>query len=832
MMKRLVSILFFAFLFLLAAALVVPGFIDWNKHKGIIIAQLEPYVQRKIEVAGNVSFKVLPNPQILLEDVSIENLLKLKTLEVKVKLGPLLEGKFEVENVNLVEPELTFEVKEDGSAAWKGVLAADGGKAPPKINVAAVSLNQVTLTQGKLNYINKSSGAEWHIEQLNLRIAADTLLGPYRMTGDMVYNGKTVNIDIGTGKYDEATPMPVRAAFMSVEGLPQVKLNGVVDLKSGFDVQGELGIEQGTLASIFGDTFSKNVYFLNDIADLRGILDLKANEIKLTDIKAKIGQQGGFTGKISALLAAGKKPLVTAELDGEDLKIFGKVGFLQGPENFDMRLALKGKRIAWNDLKISAVSLTAEGNAREWVIKSMTAEMAGQSVFKVSGLVTPKDKLASVKLSLTSEDISLCVIGAPFKKGKLDGSLDIRPEKISLYNFEASLAEGEKISGIINVDRKSEKFSADVNVTGGLAGLEGFSLKGNVADKTLTGEITAESIDFDKLNGGTVESLVVKAKKMIWRDNEISGADMKLEMKDGKTRISGLKGKMWDGDLAAEAEGASGAGTLKGTLTNADLDKFRLLLELDGFILGKGDIVFDLKDNGSREKMFHSMSGEFKIKTGELVVDKFDVSELPNLLAQLKTPPENLQELMLKSIKGGEGIFKNAEASFKIADGKFVFDTFKLSNADADVAVKGEYDLGPEKYSITADVKPKADIPAFTVTAPGYGFDVAPFNEYISKNNPVEVAPAPEPMAIPPAEASGTIVPEIPPAPETPVAAEPEEEDMVKGILDRLDETPPEESEQELPVEEDPPLQITPETEAPEEEILPPEEDIEAPLLP
>lgn len=785
MMKKIVAWLFFMMLGLLGIALVAPSFIDWNKHKDLIVSQLEDYVDRKVEVAGEVSFSVLPNPRILLQDVSVEGILKLKTLEASIGLKPLLEGKFEVENVNLVEPQVTFEVDENGKASWTGVLK-EREKTAGGLKAGSISLNQVTLSHGKLSYISKVSGLEWHIDQLNLRIAADTLLGPYLVTGDMLYNDKPVNVEIGTGKYDRTAPVPLRMTFMPIEGLPEVKLNGVIDLKSGFDVQGEVGLEQGTVASLFASPFLKDIYFLNEIASLSGMLEVRGGDIRVTEIKGKIGQKGSVSGKLDVKLVAGKKTAVTADIDAKDLKVYGKAGFMPAPENFDLKLKADGKNIQWGDMTLPAVSATAESGIREWVVKSMALDMPGKSSFRLSGVVTPSRKTAAMTMDIDAEDLSAVVAGVPFKAFKMTkGTLDITPEKISIYNFDAAAGEGQKIAGALHVDRASETFAADATLQGSLQGITGFIFKGKITGKAVEGEVTADVIDTDALPDDVDAVLDVKAKKLAWRQNDILDASMKMELHGTRTKVSGLKGTLWGGALAAEAEGDNGAGTLKGSLTGAELDTLRTHLELDGFTVGKGDIEFDLKDDGSREKMFHAISGDVKFRAGTLTIDKFDTADLGKLLGQLSSPPENLKELAVKSLKGGDGVFSNVEAAMKIGGGKFTFDGFTLSNADADIKVKGEYDLGPEKYAMTADVKPRDDVPAFTISAPGYVMDDKPFRDYIIRKNPPPPAPAPVPEPAPVLEAlPAGENPAEPAAPEAPAVPD----NPVGDILNRLDE--------------------------------------------
>ena len=47
---------------LVAAALVVPSFLDWNQYKAEIATLVESATGRKIDIRGDVSLAVLPAP--------------------------------------------------------------------------------------------------------------------------------------------------------------------------------------------------------------------------------------------------------------------------------------------------------------------------------------------------------------------------------------------------------------------------------------------------------------------------------------------------------------------------------------------------------------------------------------------------------------------------------------------------------------------------------------------------------------------------------------------------------------------------------------------------
>ncbi len=222
MMTRIVKILFFMGVLLLIVCFVAPSFIDWNQHKAEVMAQISPYFQRKVDVAGKISLMILPQPEIMLESVSIANadgakaasLITLKSLEARIKLEPLLEGRVEVENINLTEPVLNLEVAGDGKTNLAGVLASstDLGAA-----AGAVQLNQVTITHGTLHYFGQLTGTEKTFENLNLSVKADTLLGPYKIVGDMQYQKTRVNVDMDTGVFDKGMSSPVHITLLPAD---------------------------------------------------------------------------------------------------------------------------------------------------------------------------------------------------------------------------------------------------------------------------------------------------------------------------------------------------------------------------------------------------------------------------------------------------------------------------------------------------------------------------------------------------------------------------------------------------------------------------------------
>ena len=571
MMKRIVATLFFLSLTLAAAALVAPSMIDWSQHKEALLGQLRPYLQRDIQVAGDVKFRLIPSPQILLDDVTIANaeggkapsFMKLKQLEARISLQPLLQGRFEVETINLSDPEVNLEILPGGKPNWSDILKQkeedDSGDFQARAD--SVQLNQVTMTNGTVHYTNADTGSSWQVESLNLAVGADTLFGPYRIKGDMQYNKSSVGIEATTGKYEKGTPVPVNIGFTPVEGLPVVKFGGVADFAEGFALQGELNIDQGKLASLFPDNdFLQNISFMNDIATLTGMLDVKGPTVKLGDIKATLDKKGEFSGVVSVQFAQGEKPDVSAELTAANLKIGEHVDFMAVPDGFTAHLKFKGKNISWGDVNIPSGDISIDTDKAEWVLKDTHIDLPGKTKIKLAGVITPKTKYAAYSMQVSTDELSKMVaalgldadniiraVGDSGIVHKLEwsSSMDVKPEQISLFDISAKANDKAAISGVLNVLRgKAQGFTAHLTLTDVDFGALDADSRKTFGDKLLKSPATLE------LSGKNIT------------DGDLVIADVEFK---GKVDPSGLLIEKMEGALSP-----SGSFTLTGKLAGLE----------------------------------------------------------------------------------------------------------------------------------------------------------------------------------------------------------------------------------------------------------------------
>lgn len=487
MMKRIVAALFVLLLVALALLLVVPNFIDWNKHKDTLAVHAAAYLQRDVKIGGDITFRLLPNPQLSVSDVSVASVegakapdfFKLRQLEAKIRFAPLLEGHVEIEKIHLVEPELVLEVLADGRASWQGLMQGDAARKPVVFGEQgdAVKLEDVTLKGGRIRYVQASSGVDMALEHLNLSVAAPSLRGPYKIVGDMRFRDVPVSVEATTGQADEKG-MPLNILFQPLEKLPQLSLKGTLGKNAeGAFYEGDIQLEQGAPASLFTQTFLSAPAWMQEDMSLNGKLSMRAGLLTLENIDGRSGKNGKVSGKVSLSRPPMEAPVLDVALKLAHLPLGGKEMAL--PEGMRAKLSLEAEDALWRGQRLPSVKLLAESGGQAWMVRKLSAQLAGKAEFEAEGTVRPEQQTQSLKINFSTADIAVFAKSyagflpaaaanilpqLPVQDVKLTGNLDIRGDRTSLYNFNATSGAEGKAGGVLNFSGK--EMEARLNLFG------------------------------------------------------------------------------------------------------------------------------------------------------------------------------------------------------------------------------------------------------------------------------------------------------------------------------------------------------------------------------
>lgn len=538
MAKRFVKMLLLMLVIGAFLALVAPSFINWNKHKDTLIARLSRYTKDdiKIKVAGNVSLRMIPRPELLMENVSVykgdesNEILRLQQLGALIKFQPLLEGIIEFEYLELVNPILEVTANQQGEindiSIFKNSVPAS---AIGKTTAESILLNKVSILDGEIIYKNANKDIEVSLSDMDLSVEAESVLGPYNISGSMMYNQDTVGIEIKTSKYKEATPVTLNANFMPYDpstGFPEIKYSGVLDMETELALQGELNIANGFLNKIIADTNIKSISFMQDKIKLKSVFSANKNKMTLSNIEATMGKNTTIKGELAVDFPNDKYNVITADLETKNLVLTSRPVYTNTPQKFKGKVHLKGDNFVLAGESIPYADATIEFTPNIWQINS-SLYMKGSTKAQVSGKISPNGQSAAYRIKATTKDFKGFINNLPIPADNIFKSFEnnallngasfttditVRPKQVALNNLVAKLG-GADIKGAINIDRedKVKNFSASLSVdnlnlsAGQSKGFEDI-LKAIASYKTSL-DVTAKNL---QNNGVAIKDLAIK----------------------------------------------------------------------------------------------------------------------------------------------------------------------------------------------------------------------------------------------------------------------------------------------------------------------------------
>ena len=326
---------------LVVVALVAPSFVDWNDHKARLASYAKTFTGRILVIDGDIQAAILPSPVLIAQDVKLSNLegataaqmVRLKSVEVRVALGPLLGGNVEVQTVKLVDPVIDAEILADGRKNWEltgeggsqtatAPVPAKGGEPTSAEGTAAgaapsdppIRLESFVIENGTVIYRDARSGTVEKIEALNARIAAASLSGPVKSSGTLVARGIPLKFLANIGKIIQGRTVPISLALEVEPGGTKAQISGtVVSLTSAPKFKGKVKAEGANLAGLAGIAVDAGDLpgIVAQAFGLEGAVVASAEGAEVTDLALRLGE---IEAKGEIALALGETTNVSGQL--------------------------------------------------------------------------------------------------------------------------------------------------------------------------------------------------------------------------------------------------------------------------------------------------------------------------------------------------------------------------------------------------------------------------------------------------------------------------------------------------------------------------------------
>ena len=347
MVKKLALSVVAILVLLTGGLLILPSFWDWNAEKGRIAEEVRRLTGRDLVIVGDVSLQLLPRPAFSAGEVSLANveggssaqMIQLEELRIKVALFPLLKQQVLVETVTLVEPRVVLEVLPDGRRNWDfrsadpsadqaadpaaGTPLPGPGAAPSSDQGSggddAIRVDSFIVEGGTLLYRDAVTGIEERLTDLNAELAAESLAGPFVVSGSAAYQDILGEFDVSLGRVRDAGATALSFALRLPEAGASTQFSGALsrheDLRT---LRGRL-LAQGKsladlLASVLGPDQAppRHVALAQPFA-LEAEVSASPSEAEAADVTLQLGE---ISLKGESTVVLGDVPDITAKLSG------------------------------------------------------------------------------------------------------------------------------------------------------------------------------------------------------------------------------------------------------------------------------------------------------------------------------------------------------------------------------------------------------------------------------------------------------------------------------------------------------------------------------------
>lgn len=423
-MKKILIGIVVLLVLLIGGALAAPSFIDWNSYKGQIAAQVRESTGRELTIDGDITLSVLWTPTLSVSKVRFANvdggsapeMATLESLDVRLALTPLdwLDGNFQVERIELVQPTIFLETLADGRTNWQfqQAVAADAGAGGGAGGGRDIRLDSITITNGTLVYRDAATGREQRIEALNADLGATSLRGPFRADGSLSYQGVPVMFTTTASELSAGAPTQLNVQIGLAKTDTTLKFAGTVATAPEIGVKGRLDISTANLAlaldSLAPGTASGAPIALDKAFQIAGDIvyagtggEVQNLAVTLGDVTATgaVKFAPGTPARAEAKLGLNRLDLdallsamATAEGEADPVAQTGEGGGgFALPQDIDATVAVAVGAISYRGGVINDARLAAELSKGQLTLSELSALLPGGSSISAAGTVAAAD---------------------------------------------------------------------------------------------------------------------------------------------------------------------------------------------------------------------------------------------------------------------------------------------------------------------------------------------------------------------------------------------------------------------------------------------------------
>lgn len=478
MWKKIILLTVILALTALVGSTIYVNNIDWNKHKDKIAQQFSEATGKQVVFKGAVTLNVFPSTYLEVSDIEIYNpnagtandkvlLANIKKIVAQLSLRSLISGNFNVEKMNMFEPEIFVEQYKGGKINWHSDSAGQQNLAFENIEV---SLDSLMVEKAKLHIKAAEYDVSTTLEDINAEIISQSLFGPYRIEGSYNKGGNPRGFAISLGQFSSNFATSVNAVLSHPQSDSYVRFDGTVLLQNDA-INGNLVFESQNpvnfLNSTFGYKFSEEYEYPTAVAML---LKTDKSQVSVENIVIKYGMSVGAGNVLIPRMEnkIGDKGMQRRRVDAVfnmtelqlDPLIFMARDFVKMYDNkkpyipeydFDVIADFKSVKTMYNNQVIRDFDLSVDFVDNVLKVQNLSATMPGETSAKIKGEISSIEKQMTYSFDVTTASNDFAKFAswlkveldkptdAIYKKAYFNSTVEGTLETIKVAPFDVSI---------------------------------------------------------------------------------------------------------------------------------------------------------------------------------------------------------------------------------------------------------------------------------------------------------------------------------------------------------------------------------------------------------
>lgn len=307
---------------------VATQMIDQQKYKALIVSKVQDATGYTVDWDGNISIGMMPLPHASISKLTVKagdtQILSVAKADIQVALTPLLSKKVEIKDITIDEPVVTLITTKSGVQTWEP-KAKEAVSATPANETSAgatgsdmdIVVNHIGINGGSLVIDNQQTGSRQELKNLNLKVRADSLKGPFDLTGNTEWSGQKIEVKATSGEVNVSEgSYPIQASVEVPSSGIALSFSGVVDSKN-MGANGDINLEVDDVAkAVKGMTGSAPSLpeGIGGKAELAGKLVYTSSRVAVDNMALSLGALS-YSGEVSANgLGGNEQPQLSFQL--------------------------------------------------------------------------------------------------------------------------------------------------------------------------------------------------------------------------------------------------------------------------------------------------------------------------------------------------------------------------------------------------------------------------------------------------------------------------------------------------------------------------------------